>query len=224
MLTKFDHPAVVVKKEMYGDALFTITFKPETKIEFLPGQYVSVVIEGKRPAPFSIASSTQDGGVELGIGVRGEVTAAIRDLEVGASVILRGPFGRFTLGDDKKICLIAGGVGVTPFVSMMRSLRDTKSDIDAVLVYSTKKKESILWHDELLAFTTPLRTIYTLTGEHASRPYLCGRITRELITSEIPDYAGRVFYLCGPDVFISAMVALLGELGIPEEGIKRESW
>lgn len=223
LLSKFDHPAIVTKKTILDDKHFIITFRPDEKINFLPGQYLSVVLDGKRPAPFSIASSTAQYDIELGIGVHGEVTTALRDTPVGTRVILRGPFGRFTLQDQKKVCFLSGGVGLTPFVSMLRSLRDAHSDVDAILLASSKRKTQFLWPDELLTMRVPQRVVFTLTEEQNSA-FPHGRIDAAFVRKYVPDFEQRTFYACGPDAFITAMFSVLKELGIDEARMVKEAW
>jgi len=223
MMTKFDHPAVVLKREIIDERHLIITFRPAQKIEFVPGQYLSIVMEGMRPTPFSIASSTAQHDIEFGIGVYGESTTALRDIPIGTKVILRGPFGRFTLHDERRVCLLAGGVGITPFASMLRSLRDTGSDVDVVLLASGKQKRQILWFDELSALRPPLRAVFTLTEEQDPSLHH-GRIDAAFIREHVPDFAQRTFYACGPPMFVDVMFAAFKELGVPEERMIKEAW
>lgn len=220
---RFDHPAVVVAKDNVDDRHFTILFRPDERFSFVPGQYVSVVLEGRRPAPFSIASSTASGDIELGIGVHGEVTTALRDITVGTRVVLRGPFGRFVLKGDPKVCFLSGGVGITPFASMLRSLRDSSGTTDAVLLASAKCRTQLLWPDELSALRPPLRAVFTLTQER-DPSFLSGRIDEDFVRTHVPDFAERTFYACGPPAFIDAMFAVLKGLGVPEERLVKEAW
>lgn len=222
-LGRFDREAVVVEKNIVDDEHFTIVFRPHSPITFIPGQYVSVILDGMRPAPFSIANSAAQEDIELGIGVHGAVTTALRDTPLGTTVVLRGPFGRFTLGDEKKVCFLSGGVGITPFASMLRSLRDTEGTIDAVLLASAKHRAQLLWADELLALRPPLRAVLTLTQERDPALHH-GRIDAAFIQAQVPDFAERTFYACGPAAFIDAVFAALARLGVPPERMRKEAW
>lgn len=222
-LGRFDREAVVIEKNIVDDAHFTILFRPHNPMTFIPGQYVSVILDDMRPAPFSIASSARRGDIELGIGVHGAVTTALRDTTIGTTVVLRGPFGRFTLGDEKKVCFLAGGVGITPFASMLRTLRDAGGATDAVLLASAKHRAQLLWADEFLALRPPLRAVLTLTQEHDPMLHH-GRIDAAFIRSQVPDFAERTFYACGPAAFIDAVFAALAELGVQPERMRKEAW
>lgn len=215
----YDHNAIVVEKRLITDSLFTIKCKPDEKINFVSGQYLSIVLLGKRPVPLSIASGESDELIEFGIAAKGDNTQAIRALEVGAELVLRGPFGRFKLDSQKKVCFIAAGTGITPFMSMLRTIRDNKTDVDAVLVYSLKKKEDLLW-DELLQMSC---AHITFTQEEVPGKHL-GRIDVEFLKKSIPEYLERIYFLCGAAEFITAITQALLLLGVPAQNILREAW
>jgi ferredoxin-NADP reductase len=219
MTTNFNHPATVVEKRMVHDSLFTIKFSTKEKIPFVAGQYFSIVLPGKRPVPLSIASSESAEHIEFGITIKGDNTRAISELNPGDEAILRGPFGRFTLGDCKKACFIAAGTGVTPFMSMMRTIYDASSDVDAIMLYSTKSKQDLLW-PELLHMSQ----VYVTFTQDAASGQSFGRINEQFLRKHVPDIDTRTFFLCGTPDFMIAMMDLLVSLGVDRERILREAW
>ena len=137
-----------------------------------------------------------------------------------------GVAGDFTLprNEKRKLAFIAGGVGVTPFVSMARHLSATGNARDAVLLYSNRMAEDIAYKEVFArASREGLRTVYALTGKgplplgaHA------GAIDAELIQQEIPDYRERLFYISGPPRMVDAMRRTLRSLGISRFSIKTD--
>jgi glycine betaine catabolism B len=226
-----NYDTIVTKVDAPLDNLKVYQFKlVDKKINFVAGQYVSLIVPGSTPAPFSIASSPEvHDMIELAIEITGGPhTSKINLLKVGDHTTLRGPFGTFTMRGEKKVCYLAGGVGITPFMSMLRWIRDTNPDVEAVLFYSCKVKQQFLWMDELdeMAAKHPnLRIILTVTRETPENwMYRTGRINADLVREIIPNFQEYSFYTCGPPALIDAMFGVMKELGLPEDRLQREKW
>ena len=104
--------------------------------------------------PFSFSSSAEatDGRVEMSIRNLGDFTSEIHKVPVGKRVYLDGPYGAFTIGNPADMhVLIAGGVGVTPMMSMIRTLADRGDTRPVILLYGSKDWESITFREELEA-------------------------------------------------------------------------
>ncbi len=120
---------------------------------------------------------------------------------------------------------IAGGIGITPFRSMIQFMIDTKQKRDAVLFFANKGKDDVIYKDVFdSAFQTlGLKTIYSLSDESLVPPgwkgYI-GRIDMNMVKKEVPDYLERTFYLSGPHVMVTAYEEVLHSLGIKSEQIK----
>jgi ferredoxin-NADP reductase len=210
-----------------AEDLRIVKFRLNKPISFAAGQYVSLSYPGVRPAPFSIASSPeQHETLELGIEiVGGPNTSRLKAAKPGDKVMLRGPFGNFVLDGQKKVCFIAGGTGIVPFLSMLRWIRDTNQEIDATLFYSCKAGK-FLWLEELEQLAGErTRIVFTCTrNTPAHWQYLSGRIDERMVLQEMPDFAERTFFICGPREFIEAMFSVLKGMGVPENRLKREVW
>ena len=204
--------------------------EPDT-MNFVPGQFVQVIIEGiPHPASFSIASSPQDTHeIELAYHKVGRVTGALSMMRPGAHCILRGPLGRFTFSaEDGNAVALAGGVGITPFICALRFIRDLRLPNKYTLFYSAKKKDGLLYYDELAEMAERhdnLDVVFTTTQE-ASQDWTgeTRRVDAAMITAHVPDYKERMYYICGPKPFIDGMIAMLKELDVPDAQIKRELW
>lgn len=206
---------------------FTLVGK---QINFLAGQYVSLIVPGSTPAPFSIASSPEvHTMIELGIEITGGPhTSKIKELKEGDHATLRGPFGNFVLQGEKKVAFLAGGVGITPFICMLRWITETNQQIDATLFYSCKGRLNFLWLEELEEMTRKYPNVHLVATCTRETPegwkHKLGRINAQMIKEALPDYSEYTFYSCGPPVLIEAMFNTLKEMGVPEEKLKREKW
>lgn len=200
-------------------------------IDFVPGQFVQVIIEGHtKPASFSIASSPANKHeIELAFHTVGEITGIMSKMLVGSQCTLRGPLGRFTFtAEDGDVVALCGGVGITPFISALRFITDLKLPNKYTLFYSAKTKDNLLYYDELCEMkqshdnidvicTTTREVPDDWTGETR-------RCDAAMITAHVPDYQERTYYLCGPKPFLEAMMAILKELGIEDNKIRKEMW
>lgn len=200
-------------------------------IDFVPGQFVQVMIEGiPKPASFSIASSPNDKEyVELAFHTVGQVTGILAKMIPGMKCKLRGPLGRFTYtAEDGDVVALAGGVGITPFICALRFIRDNKLPNKYTLIYSGKNKPALLYYDEIEEMAQSHENVDfvpTLTRELPDDwQGETRRCDAAMITTHVPDYKERTFYLCGPKPYLDAMIAILKELDVPDTQIKRELW
>lgn len=226
--SEFEATVVSIKDPLPDHRI--IRFKLDKKMKFTPGQFVQVLIEDiSKPASFSIASSPEDDEIELAYHKVGRVTGAMSMMIPGTKCKLRGPLGRFTFSaEDGDIVCLAGGVGVTPFVSIARFIHDLKLPNKYDLILSAKTKEGLLYYDVMEALIRSSKNIhayYTITGEIPDDwQFGTRRIDAAMIKTQVPDYISRTYYLCGPKVFIEAMIELLKEIGIEDNKIRRELW
>lgn len=221
-------------------AVKTIRLLPLTEGEripftFIPGQFLNVAfgIGGARMnRSYSISSSpTERGYIDVTVRrePRGAVSRHINDLlEVGEAVEASGPVGRFTFDgtEAKSVVLIAGGVGITPMMSIARYLSALTWPGDIFFVYACKAPEDFIFRDELAALqrhNPRLRvTVVMSRAEGTDWPGERGHITAALLSQTIPQLASRRFQLCGPPAMMDAVKALLQGLGVPADSVKTE--
>lgn len=135
--------------------------------------------------------------------------------------------GDFTMPQDKKqkLAFIAGGIGVTPFRSMIKYLADKNEGRDVVMLYSARTKDDFSYAGvfEQARQERGVKTIYVVTGKDHELPNRYsrrGRIGVEMIRNEISDYMERTFYLSGTQSMVDAMKDTLKTLGVPKSHIK----
>lgn len=182
---------------------------------------------------YTIASPpTRDAYIELTVKreEQGQVSRFLHDmLMTGQTVTVTAPSGRFTFdpGSADAILLIAGGVGITPVMSLLRDLTDRGWPGKIDLVFSVRSLDDVIFADELryLAARHPnLHVHITLTrgGDGWTGPR--GRVNAELLRMLVPDAAARPAFVCGPDAMAAATRAELRGLGVPAGRITLESF
>lgn len=204
---------------------------------FVPGQFLNVSfwIGGARMnRSYSISSSpTQREYAELTVRrePRGAVSRHIVDLlKVGDRIEAGGPVGRFTFTGTEadSIVLIAGGVGITPMMSIARYLTERAWAGDIFFVYARRAPTDFIFEKEVATLqrrNTKLRVAVTMSrpeGTDWKGPR--GRITKEWLTRTVPDLASRRIHLCGPPAMMDSTKAILTELGVPPDRLKTESF
>lgn len=204
---------------------------------FLPGQYATITseIEGKKVRrSYTISSSpTQRDYIELTI-KREQYGLESRHLhdhaDTGDLIEIAAPGGRFffTGREAKGIVLIAGGVGITPMMSVLRDLTDRCYEHDIYLLYGVNTPADIIFREEIdyLARRHPkVHVAYTVAKDEDSNwSGPVGYITSDFITASVPDTASRRIHLCGPPVMMEAVKAALQQLGVPPDQIKTEDF
>jgi ferredoxin-NADP reductase/DMSO/TMAO reductase YedYZ heme-binding membrane subunit len=202
-----------------------------------PGQYLvlSLLINGiKVNRTYTIASSpAQSKYCEITV-KREENGHASRhlheSLREGDVIQVSAPAGRFTFNGAQaaSIVLIAGGVGITPLMSILRYLTDHRWIGEIHLIYSAKTPRDIIFRRELedLQKRVPnLRLLVTLTrAEGTGWTGRTGRITAELLRQAVPDLVHHPVYICGPSSMMEPTIQLLRELGVPAGQIKSEAF
>lgn len=228
----------VKKKSKLSPDTLAFVFKPSHKPAFTPGQYVELTIDHPRADSrgnrryFTLASSPTEELVQLGVRFNkpgSSFKRALRAMSTGARITASHIAGDFTLPPDprQKLVFIAGGIGITPFRSMLKYLLDTQQRRDIVLLYTNRTPADIVYRDVLGEAQAKLgvKIIYTLT-EAVPRDWTgsTGRIDAQMIRKAVPDYRERVFYLSGPPTMVREHERMLRALGIGRNRIKKDSF
>ena len=180
---------------------------------------------------YSLASAARARPVSLTVDrlADGEVSPYLVDvLEVGHMVEVRGPMGAWFVwrpDDPRPVQLIAGGSGIVPLMSMIRTHAETGSTSRFRLLTSARSPETEFYRDELARLEGPLLTI----DRHYSRrtppesPRPAGRVTTaDLARAVLPPAAGAAVFVCGPTAFVEAMADSLLALGHDTDAIRAE--
>jgi glycine betaine catabolism B len=202
-----------------------------------PGQYlvISPVINGKRVnRPYTISSSpTQRDYCEITVKREemGLVSRHLHDtLREGEVIDISAPAGNFIFDGTQatSVVLIAGGVGITPLMAIVRYLADKNWKGETYFVYSAKTPDDIIYRkelDELEAHFPNFHMHLTLSrAADSDWTGYKGRITAEFLTTCVPALSKRLVYVCGPDAMMAMTIHLLADLGVSAEHIKSEKF
>lgn len=201
--------------------------------EFEAGQFIPIRIrvDGKEYVRcYSISSSPHSPGfIEVSIKRQGIVSNALHATARPGSILsIKAPNGAFKYpaADDRPLLLMAGGVGVTPMISMLRRAVHTEPTRRVTLLYSAADERGFAFRDELdsIARRHPqVKIVYCLTRQPAPAPtYYPGRIDAALLKTAAPDVAHSISFICGPAAMIDGLKTLLAGIGVPTAQIRYE--
>lgn len=205
----------------------TLVMQPDghAGFRFTPGQFGWLTVWGSpfkitgHPFSFSSSAEAASGCVEMTIRNLGDFTSAIHKVPVGQRVYLDGPYGAFTIGNPADMhVLIAGGVGITPMMSIIRTLADRGDTRPVILIYGSKDWESITFREELEALKARLNlsVVHVLSKPPAGWAGETGYVTAEMFKRHLPPrFAEHEYFICGPNVMMDAIEKVLGGLGVP---------
>ncbi len=214
-----------VRKER-GDS-WTLVMQPQQHagFRFTPGQFGWLTLWGSpfkiTAHPFSFSSSAEvtDGRVDMTIRNLGDLTSRIHEVPVGRRVYIDGPYGAFTIGNPADMhVLMAGGVGITPMMSMIRTLADRGDRRPVILLYGSNDWESITFREELEALKerVDLEVVHVLRNPPAGWTGEKGFINAEILKRHLPPtYADHEYFICGPNAMMDAIEKALGEMHVP---------
>ncbi len=226
----------VTAKEDVARGTLAIHLKRPDGFTFKAGQAVYVTLPALKEVDgkglvrtFSIASAPDD--PDLVIATRltdSALKRSLASLPVGSEIEIEGPYGDLTLHDDaaRPAAFLAGGLGITPFRSMIRDAAKSGRARDLTLFYSNRSAEDAAFLAELeqtAGENSGFKLVPTMTdapdwqGER-------GFITREMIERHVGDIARPVFYLAGPSAMVAAMETLLKSAGVQAESIHAEEF
>lgn len=205
-----------------AEGVYSYLFTIPKKFKFKPGQYMQwTIAHNKTDARgnrryLTIASSPTEPGLMFTIkqtpSKQSAFKAQLDKLKAGDNMLAGHLEGDFTLPKDqsKKIALLAGGIGVTPFRSMVKYLIDSKQQRDVALIYSTNSPDEIAFE----------KLFNSAEGSGFYASYVTrGRIDELKIKQLLPDYRQRQFYVSGPYGFVNAVDTALLRLGVPSSEI-----
>ncbi len=215
-------------------------FEKPAGFAFKPGQAVDVVLvdptftdAASARHTFSLVSAPFEG--ELVVATRMRDSAfkrALRLLPIGAPAKLDGPFGSLILHNNRarSAVLVAGGIGITPFISMLRQATNDQLPQDLTLLYSNRRPEDAAFLSELqqLEQKNPrIRLIATMTQMDKSSQNWTGEtrlIDEELVTKASQGLAAPIYYVAGPPAMIEALRQTLNRAGVDDDDIRSEEF
>lgn len=222
--------------ERAAAGVYDYVFRPDRSLSFAAGQYLEWTLpldradgRGNRRY-FTIASAPTDEAVRLGVKFAPNGSAfkrGLADLQPGDRIVASQLAGSFTLPRNRrrKLAFIAGGIGITPFRSMLEELLENGEARPITVLYGNNHIAEIAYADLLMRAREELgiATWYAVRDpDGATKDMTIGIVDAAMITRRVPDYRERTFYVSGPQVMVSATRKTLRDLGVPPWRIKTD--
>lgn len=208
--------------------------------EFRAGQYVELVLTnfqtrdwGGKSRTFSLASAPYEKDLQIALRMTGSAYKRfLADCPLGTNVELRGPAGEFELDENgrKPAVLLAGGIGIAPFRSIISQAVHDGSERPIYLFYSNRQPKAAAYLDELkqfAAYRPNLHVVPTMTSRDECRSGWfgeTGHITPEMLRRHLPVGGRPLFSICGPSRFVAGMLSLTTAMDASEADVQLEDF
>ena len=230
----------LLRSETVAEGTMAFHFVRPAGFKFDAGQSINVSLidppetdqKGKARA-FSIVSAPYEDEVVVATRMRDTAfKRVLKAMPAGGRVNLRGPAGKFTLDgtDTRPAVFLAGGIGITPFVSLSRQAAHGQLARELWLFYSNRRPEDAAFLDELQALrqrNPRFRFVGTMTElEKSSRPWSgeTGFLDRAMLERHLKDLAAAVYYVAGPPGLVETMSKLLADARVKDEAIRTDEF
>jgi ferredoxin-NADP reductase len=241
------HPAKLELSvsEIIPETASATTLRLISRDHYLPpfqaGQYLSIAVEinGVRTSrPYSISSAPHQTGfydITIRRKEEGFVSSYLLDqIRAGDRLAARSPAGHFhynPLFHGKDLVFLAGGSGITPFMSMIREVTDRGLERKIHLIYGSNLKSDVIFHKELTErakkhdnFSYSLVISSPSKGYRGLRGFITAELIGRLIGRLIGDSGAKMFYICGPEEMYRFCQPELDKLGLPGMKIRKEMY
>ncbi len=222
-----------LERKQLSSKIYDFAFLPDQKLFFKPGQYLEWTLPHDKPDTrgnrrfFTIASSPTEKEIHLSTKIDQDKGSTFKkklfNIKEKDQFISSHLAGDFVLPKNtaEKLVFIAGGIGVTPYRSMIKYLADKHEKRNIHLFYQAVTEKDFAYQDlfEKVKNEIGLKTTYIVSEPNKDWQGETGRITPEMIRRIIPDFSERTFYLSGPDAMVENYESMLGKMGIEKKKI-----
>lgn len=229
--TGFVHTPVIATFDETSDIKTFRILRPEG-FEFEAGQFLAVRIrvDGQEYVRcYSISSAPElRGYLEISVKRQGVVSNALHaTARAGSMLSVKAPAGafRYPSGDDRPILLLAGGIGITPLMCMLRHAVANEPTRPITLIYAAQNESGFAFCDEMAAIARrhPQVRMYFAANDGVTQPHIYrGRIDESLLKTVVPELLHSIAFICGPKPMLEGMRTLLAQLGVPQPQIRFE--
>jgi NAD(P)H-flavin reductase len=230
-MTEFIEKILDIKPETHDVKTFRLT--RSKNLEFIPGQYclVRIIKQDNEKRPFTFSSSpTKKEYFELTIKKIGEFTSKIFNLKKNDKLGVTRPYGKdlnFNENIKQDIVFLAGGSGITPFMSALRYSILKNLPNKFFLFFGNHSEKDIIYHDELNSIDNNhdnIKVINSLVNPNEEWKGETGFIDMEMITKYIKEPKNYLWYICGPPVMNNSMKKILKQFNLNKKNIRIEPW
>ncbi len=226
------------RKYKLADSIAEFSFIPDQPLSYLPGQYMEFTLPHDNPDArgvrryLTLSSSPTEEQIKIGVKFYDEGSsfkAALLDIDQNSSIVASELSGDFVMPEDpeQKLLFIAGGIGITPFRSMIKYLVDTNQARDVSLLYSVKNEAEIAYRKDFDEAKRKIGSqIYYMLSGRSAKPTMAdtfkGKISLEVIEKLIPDFEERIIYISGTHRMVEELQHELHQMGIVHANIKTD--
>ena len=216
---------------------FLFIFEKPADFTFIPGQYGGFTLidppikdANGITRRFSLLSSPDDNYLSLVTRIQTSAYKKVLNaMTIGSLIKFAGPSGQFILHTDNTIpaIFIAGGIGITPFYSMLRYISTHQLPYKIILFYGNQSLEDaplLPELEEIQKMNSNFKMVLTLNSPPTKWQGEIGFITRDMIRKYTQDYSNANYYVCGSPVMVTALQETLVEMNIPPDAIKVEDF
>jgi len=222
-------PFEIVEVSQETHDTWSLYFEGEN-IDYKPGQFmiVQLVRDGKvsESHPFTMASSPARDRLSITVKSVGDFTSTIGDTKTSDRAYIDAPYGVFSFlnHDARDLICIAGGIGITPFMSMLRYVYDKKLERNVVLIWGNKTEDDLPFRDELgrMAAERPSLKVVHVMSNQDDWPGETGYIDAEKLRKYVSSFQDGQFFVCGPPPMMASVIRTLRDLGVPKKSIHYE--
>ncbi len=230
----------LVRREIVAEGTMAFHFERPAGFSFEAGQNAIFTLiepsetDAQGPSrPFTIASAPHEHGLMIATRMRESAfKRVLRNASIGLEVRVEGPSGVMMLHEDvaRPAAFLAGGIGITPFLSMARHAAKQRLPHRIYLFYSNRRPEDAAFLDELQALekvNPNYRFIATMAeAEKSARPWSgeTGFIRRDMLERHLPNLLTPVYYFAGPPAMAMAMQSMLASFGVSEADMRSEEF
>lgn len=223
------NPYEVTEVKQESEKIWTLFFKGK-ELDYKPGQFLFLQLlrDGKRSSahPFTISNSPTRRELSVTPKILGDFTLSIRDTRVGDRAFIDAPYGVFSFLNQplKDLVFIAGGIGITPFISMLRYIYDQSLDHRVTLFWVNRTEKNLCFTGELDQMEKDLDNfkVIRIMTDQPGWPGEKGRLNAQFIREYLGSMEGKAFFICGPPAMSAELERELKELVVPEQNIYRE--
>lgn len=221
------------KKEKLAPNITGFWFTPSPKRKFKSGQYLHYTLPHKHTDSrgsrrfFTVASSPTEDDILLATKFAEKSSSfknELRSLKTDSDLTALRPEGEFVMPDDtdQPLVFVAGGIGVTPFRSMVKYLLDTKQKRPITLIYAARSEEELVFKDifSQAEKSLDLKIVYVLDNPKGGQQK--GPLTGEIIKKHAPENKNTLFYISGPEPMVRSLMSQLRKSGVGSNRMKHD--
>lgn len=211
-------------------------FIPESKISFLPGQFARIILDSDNHHDKSLIKYLSFSGSPLNSYLeftkrisRSDFSKKLTSLKTGDEITFQGPLGNCVFKERyEEVVFLAGGIGITPVISMIEYIAQKGLNTRIKLFYSNHRRDDIAFQGALDGWQSANKNIeiFYLVSENKpeDKRYILGRINKEILENNVQDINQQIFYAFGPPKMVEAMKSLCLDMNCSPDQLIAESF